>query len=69
MNRKFGAPAGAFFGVNGVQSGFELRTSSAMTPLNVFAAFASASAFSGAGCFEQPGAANSSAMAMPQQVA
>src|SRR5262245_20934215 len=34
MNRKLGAPSGAFFGVNGVQSGFESRTSSLMTPLN-----------------------------------
>src|SRR5262245_897785 len=34
MNRKLGAPSGAFFGVNGVQSGFESRTSSFMTPLN-----------------------------------
>src|SRR5262245_2440882 len=34
MNRKFGAPSGAFLGVNGVQSGFESRTSSLTTPLN-----------------------------------
>src|SRR5215813_14069752 len=34
MNRKLGAPSGAFFGVNGAQSAFESRTSSLMTPLN-----------------------------------
>src|SRR5262245_29531706 len=33
MNRKLGAPAGAFFGVKVAQSGFESRTSSFMTPL------------------------------------
>src|SRR5262245_60025690 len=33
MNRKLGAPSGAFFGVNAVQSSFESRTSSFMTPL------------------------------------
>src|SRR5262245_65292466 len=35
MNRKFGAPSGAFFGVYGVQSGFDSRTSSLIAPLNV----------------------------------
>src|SRR5262252_10996741 len=34
MNKKFGAPWGAFFGVYGPQSAFESRTSSLMTPLN-----------------------------------
>src|SRR5262245_60191839 len=33
MNRKLGAPSGAFFGVNGAQSAFESRTSSLMVPL------------------------------------
>jgi hypothetical protein len=33
MNRMFGAPSGAFFGVNGPQSAFESRTSSLMVPL------------------------------------
>src|SRR5262252_2679270 len=32
--RTFGAPLGAFFSSYGVQSGFESRTSSFMTPLN-----------------------------------
>src|SRR5262245_14675181 len=37
MKRKFGAPAGALFGVNGPQSALESRTSSLITPLNAFA--------------------------------
>src|SRR5215471_3328805 len=50
MNRKLGAPAGAFLGVYGVQSAFESRTSSLMTPLNrdAFGAWLCTGACSGA---------------------
>src|SRR5262245_58346252 len=49
MTRKLGAPAGAFFGVYGVQSAFESRTSSLMTALEpgVAADCVCAVAFSG----------------------
>src|SRR5262245_24475206 len=58
MKRKFGAPAGAFFGVNGPQSALESRTSSLITPLK---ALAGSGAF-GAGCSrEQPATASTAA--------
>src|SRR5262245_32505557 len=49
MNRKLGAPSGAFLGANGVQSGFESRTSSFMTPLKPGAEGASDDGFAAGG--------------------
>src|SRR5262245_26576845 len=65
MNRKLGAPSGAFFGVYGVQSGLELRTSRLITPLKPGVAGRAGACCADTGCCEHPATLSVNPIASP----